>query len=86
VKVDPTEQKIIDRLTRSINLAYNSPGRMFWYAVLWGLGRGLGATLGLGLMVAAAVYLFRVSGMDNTFKSIMESLEEISHSLNSQQK
>lgn len=77
----PQEEKIINRLTRAVNLAYNSPGRLFWRGLLWGLGRGLGATLGLAMILGILVYTFRLTGLDDNFKSLVDNLQKIADTL-----
>lgn len=77
------QQKAIDRLAKAIELAYNSPGRLFWRGIIWGIARGLGATLGLAIVLGAAYYFLRLTGLDETFKSSMKSLEELSKTVNS---
>ncbi|OGE77924.1 MAG: hypothetical protein A2751_02670 [Candidatus Doudnabacteria bacterium RIFCSPHIGHO2_01_FULL_46_14] len=79
----PEEQKTIDRLVETINRAYTRPGRMFWRGFLWGLGRGLGATVGLALILGISVYFLKASGLDKTFNSALQSLDGLSKSINS---
>jgi len=50
---------------------------------LWGIARGLGATVGLAIVLGASYYFLRLSGLDETFKSALQSLEELSKSVNS---
>ncbi len=77
------QQKVIDRLARAIEVAFNSPGHLFWRGILWGVARGLGATLGLGIVLGASYYFLRLTGLDHTFGSALKSIEELSKSVNS---
>lgn len=79
----PDEQKTIDRLVESVNRAYGSSAHSFWRGFLWGLGRGLGATVGLALIIGISIYLLKASGLDETFSSAMKSLDELSKSMKS---
>ena len=79
----PEEQKTIDRLVEAINRGYASSGRLFWRGFLWGLARGLGATVGLALILGLSVYFLKASGLDKTFTSAMKSLDELSRSIKS---
>ncbi|OGE75767.1 MAG: hypothetical protein A3C85_04375 [Candidatus Doudnabacteria bacterium RIFCSPHIGHO2_02_FULL_48_21] len=79
----PDEQKTIDRLIGAVNLAYNSSGRLFWRGFLWGLGRGLGATVGLALILAMSIFFLRASGLDDTFGNAVKNLDELSKTINS---
>lgn len=79
----PEEQKTIDRLVESIDRAYGSSGRNFWRGFLWGLGRGLGATVGLVLILGISAYFLKASGLDQTFSNAMKSLDELSKSMKS---
>lgn len=75
----PEEMKTLDRLVAAINLAHNSPGRLFWHGLLWGLGRGLGATIGLAVVLGVSYYFFKASGLDEYFKDFLKTLDEISN-------
>ncbi len=75
------QQKIIEKLTRSIEIAYNSSGRLFWRGFLWGVGRGLGATVGLAMILGLSFYALKASGLDQKFGSAMKTLEELSQSV-----
>ncbi|OGE84303.1 MAG: hypothetical protein A2846_02070 [Candidatus Doudnabacteria bacterium RIFCSPHIGHO2_01_FULL_49_9] len=77
------QQKTLDRLTRSIELAYSSPNRLFWRGLLWGLGRGIGTTLGLALAVIAGYYFLRASGLGETYQAAIGNLQELTRSINS---
>lgn len=77
------QQKTVDRLITAVELAYNRPGRLFWRGFLWGLGRGLGATVGLALILGVSVYFLKTSGLDKTFNNIVETLDGLSKSINS---
>lgn len=77
------DQKTIDRLVQAINVAYQSPGRMFWRGLLWGLGRGIGTLVGWLLLLAILVYLFKISGLDRVFGELMDTVNKLSGSVNS---
>jgi len=75
------QQKVIEKLIRSIEIGYNSSGRMFWRGFLWGLGRGLGATVGLALVLGLSFYVMKATGLDETFGNAIKSLDELSQSI-----
>lgn len=79
----PEDEKTIDRLVRAVNLAYNSPGRLFWRGLLWGLGRGLGATLGLAIVLGMLFYLMQLTGLDEVLRNLVDNLQKIADTLNS---
>lgn len=76
--MSPSELQAIERLAKSLELAYNSPGRLFWHGILWGIARGLGATLGLAIVLGAGYYALRFTGLDESFGNALKSLEELS--------
>ena len=82
----PEEQKTIDRLVSAINTAYGSFWRLFFRGIVSGIAQGLGATIGLAIVVAVGIYLFKLSGLDQTFKDIFHSLYQLSESLNAAKK
>ena len=75
------QQKASDRLAKAIELAYNSPGRMFWRGLLWGIGRGIGNVIGFLLLIAVLYYLIKISGLDRTFGQILKSFDDISQAV-----
>ena len=77
------QQKAIDRLASAIELAYNSSGRLFLRGILWGMARGLGATLGLAIVLGASYYFLRLTGLGDTFGNAMKSIDELSKNINS---
>lgn len=79
----PQEDQTIQKLVRAVERAYASPRRMFWRGLLWGLGRGLGSLLGWIILLAILFYLFKASGLDQTFQEIMDTLGKITKSINS---
>ena len=78
------QQKTLDRLAKTLELAYNRPGKIFWHGLLWGLGRGLGATLGLAIVLAVSFFFLRATGLEDTVKNSLRALEDISNSLRNQ--
>ena len=66
-----------------MDAAYNSAGKMFWRGFLYGLGRGIGNLVGFLLLLAVLFYLFKLSGLDETFGKLWESFNKISNTLNS---
>lgn len=81
--MNPDEEKTIKRLTQAVEQAYNSPSKMFWRGLLWGLGRGIGSLIGWLLLLAILIYLIRLTGLDETFKNLLDLLGKISNSVNS---
>ena len=79
----PDDFKTLDRLVKAVDAAYSSPSRMFWRGFLWGLGRGLGSLVGWLLLLAILVYLFKISGLESNFNSLLNTLGKISNSFNS---
>ena len=79
----PDEQKTIDQLIRAVNKTSSSPKRVFWLGVLHGIGSGIGATIGLSILVGASIYFFKISGLDQAFHTTIETLQEVSDSLRS---
>lgn len=77
------QNKTLERLVEAINLSYNSPGRLFWRGFLWGLGRGIGNLIGWLLLLAILIYLIQVTGLDEIFKNLVETLKDVSNSVNS---
>lgn len=73
----PEENKRIEKLAEAINFAYDHPGRLFWRGLLWGLGRGIGNVIGLLVFLAIIIYLFKVSGLDEAFQSLVDTLNSL---------
>lgn len=55
------DQRLVD-LTRAIQVAYGSKKYLFWRSFLAGLFSGLGATIGVAIVLAAIAYLVRHLG------------------------
>ena len=77
------QQKTLDRLARAIELTYGSHGRLFWRGILWGIAHGLGATLGLAIVLGAGYYFLHATGLDETFRAALHTLDELSKNINS---
>jgi len=77
----PQNQKVLKQLLQAVETAYASPGKMFWRGLLWGLGRGIGNLIGWLLLLAILVYLFQISGLANTFKSLTETVNNLSNTV-----
>ena len=77
------QQKTLDRLVKAVEMTFNSPGRLFWRGIVWGVARGIGATLGLGIVLGATYYFLHLSGLDETFKVLMKNLEDLTRTINS---
>ena len=76
----PDENKTLERLVEAINVTYGSSWRTFWRGFLMGLGRGLGHLIGWIILLAVLIYLFKISGLGETFKSLTDTLGKISNS------
>ena len=79
--MEPQDQKTIDRLVKAVELAYNSPGRMFWRGFLGGLGRGFGYLIGFLILVTVLYFLFKQSGLGQSFKEVYETIKQIGGTL-----
>lgn len=79
----PDEEKTIERLAQAIQVTYGSSWRTFWRGFLMGLGRGLGHLIGWIILLAILVYLFKISGLSETFKTLIDTLGKISNTVNS---
>lgn len=77
------QDKTLERLTKAVETAYHSPGKMFWRGFLWGLGRGIGSLIGWLLLLAILIYLIRITGLDEVFKNLIDTLGKISGTVNS---
>lgn len=77
----PDQEQKIDKLVKAIEAAYSSPGRMFWRGLLWGLGRGIGNLIGFLLLLAVLFYLFKLSGLDETFREIFRNFQGVTDTL-----
>lgn len=80
--MDNEQEKTVIRLVKALELAYESPKRMFWRGLLWGLGRGIGNLVGWLLLVAILFYLFKISGLDTVFRDIISAFQNVSDSVN----
>lgn len=56
------EQKRIERLINAIDYAYHHPGALFWRGFLGGLASGLGATVGVAIVLTVLAFLLREFG------------------------
>lgn len=77
------EDKTLERLVKAVELAYASPGKVFWRAFLSGLGRGIGSLFGWLLLLGLLFYLFQISGLATTFRELQGTLGKLSNSVNS---
>ena len=59
---EKTEQNHINRLIRAIDLTYHNPGRLMWRNFLGGLLSGLGATIGVAIVLGILGVLIREFG------------------------
>lgn len=75
------QEQNVDKLVKAIDMAYSSPGRMFWRGLLWGLGRGIGNLIGFLLLLAVLFYLFKFSGLDETFREIFRGFQGLTDTL-----
>lgn len=75
--MDQQNEKTLERLVRAVELAYNSPGRMFWRGFLGGLGRGIGYLVGVLLLLTVLYYLFKASGLEQSLKEVYETLRQL---------
>lgn len=60
--MDPRQQKSIDYLVAAIEKAYLKPGQLMWRSFLSGLLSGLGATLGVAIVLALSAFLIHYLG------------------------
>lgn len=56
------EEVTLDRLTRSVDRVYNNPGNLMWRSFLAGVMSGLGATIGVALILSIGGYVFSLLG------------------------
>lgn len=54
--------KNLDRLLRAVDKAYHHPGPLVWRGFLIGLASGLGATIGVALVLATFGFILRELG------------------------
>ena len=65
MKLDPHEKEgmeNLDRLVKAIDRAYHHPGPLVWRGFMIGLASGLGATLGVALVLGILGYFLRELG------------------------
>lgn len=65
MKLDPREKEgmeNLDRLVKAIDRAYHHPGPLVWRGFLIGLASGLGATIGVALVLAILGFVLRELG------------------------
>ncbi|MDP3740984.1 MAG: hypothetical protein Q8R08_01500 [bacterium] len=75
--MNPEHEEKIEKLAKAIELVYGSPGKVFWRGFLWGLGRGVGNLIGFLLLLAVLFYLFKLTGLDDTFKQLFQSFDSV---------
>lgn len=75
--MSPDQEQNLEKLAKAIELAYSSPGKVFWRGLLWGLGRGIGNLIGFLALLAVLFYLFKLSGLDNTFKELFKNFDSL---------
>lgn len=80
--MSPDQEQKIEKLTKAIDSAYSSPGRMFWRGLMWGLGRGIGNLIGFLALLAILFYLFKLSGLDETFRDLFGQFQKITETVN----
>lgn len=66
----------IDRLTRALENAYPPPLRLFGRSVLMGVGTGLGATVGVTLLMTLLGYIFNVLGYIDAFRPSVQVIQQ----------
>lgn len=81
VAMNPEQEQKIDKLVKAIDAAYSSPGRMFWRGMMWGLGRGVGNLIGFLVLLAILYYLFKLTGLDETFRTLFSSFQNVAETL-----
>lgn len=59
---DDDQQTPINRLVRAIDSAYHNPGQLMWRNFLGGLFSGLGATIGVAIVVLILGFMIRQFG------------------------
>lgn len=77
----PEQEEKIEKLTKAIDLATGTPGKIFWRGILWGLGRGIGNLIGFLLLLVVLFYLFKLSGLDETFDQIFKGFQGATNTL-----
>lgn len=60
--MDSKQQKTLEALTAAIEKVYTQPKRMMWRSFLMGLLSGLGATLGVAIVLTLLGYLIHAVG------------------------
>ncbi|KKW28644.1 MAG: hypothetical protein A3K06_03810 [Candidatus Doudnabacteria bacterium RIFCSPHIGHO2_01_52_17] len=79
--MDEKQNKTLEKLARAVEASYNSAGKMFWRGFLYGLGRGIGNLVGFLLLLAVLYYLFKITGLDETFHRLFEQFSNITGGL-----
>lgn len=80
--LDKTEKEgmeNLDRLVRAIDKAYHHPGPLVWRGFLIGLASGLGATIGVAVVLALVGFVLRELG---GIPVIGDWLQGVSNTLN----
>lgn len=75
--------KNLDQLVEALNRNYGSGRKLFWRGFIWGLGKGIGNLVGWLLLLTILIFLFQRTGLDETFKDLLETLQKISNSVRS---
>ncbi|KKW23258.1 MAG: hypothetical protein UY65_C0006G0005 [Parcubacteria group bacterium GW2011_GWA2_51_12] len=79
--MDQDQDRNLKRLAEAIEASYSSTGKMFWRGFLFGLGRGIGQLVGFLLLVAVLYYLFKLSGLEETFNQVFQEFKNITSGL-----
>lgn len=77
------QEKTLERLVETIEGTYASPRRVFLRGLLWGLGRGIGNLIGFLLLLAVLFYLFKLSGLQETFRKTYQDFQRFSETVKS---
>lgn len=77
------EDKTIQKLVKALDTTYGSAGKVFWRSFLAGLGRGIGSLVAWLLLLAVIVYLFKISGLTDTFRQLQDSVSKLGNSVRS---
>ncbi len=60
--MDDKEQKVLDGLITAIDKAYNHPKQLMWRSFIMGLLSGLGATVGVAIVITLLGFIIRHLG------------------------
>ncbi len=64
-----------------MDTAYGSAGKTFWRGFMWGLGRGIGNIIGFLALLAVLYFLFKVSGLDESFRAATQDFKKLLETL-----